>query len=127
MLFAQYAFPLRSRAAKARSGCKSRKRSAVFHRSDPPWLDADIPIAWLPPGLEVSDVAVFAKDDRQWAQFPSEPMRDREGAPLTDASGRVRYRSSMKWASRELQEGFSTALIELIRQRHPEAFEGGAS
>jgi hypothetical protein len=81
---------------------------------------------WLPPGLEIGDVAVFEKDGRRWAQFPSEPMRERDRRPLTDANGRIRYRSSIRWANRELQERFSTALVRLVLQRHPEAFAGGA-
>ena len=81
---------------------------------------------WLPPGLEVSDVAVFEKDGRRWAQFPAGPMRDRDGHPLTDANGRIRYRSSIRWENRQLQERFSAALVQLIQQGHPEAFDGGA-
>jgi hypothetical protein len=75
----------------------------------------------LPIGLEVSDVAIFQKDGRCWAQFPSEPMRDRDGQPLTDGNGRARYRSSIRWATRELQVRFSAAVVELVRVAHPEA------
>jgi hypothetical protein len=48
-------------------------------------------------------------------------MRDRDGQPLTDENGRSRYRSSIRWASRELQDGFSAAVVELVRAAHPGA------
>lgn len=56
------------------------------------------------------------------AQFPSEPMRDRDGQPLVDDNNRIRYRSSMRWATRELQDRFSGAVVALIRAAHPETF-----
>ena len=68
----------------------------------------------LPIGLEISDIAVFEKAGRRWAQFPAEPMRDAEGQPITDENGKVKYRSSIRWATRELQERFSETLIALI-------------
>lgn len=76
---------------------------------------------WLPPGLEISDLAIFAKDGKQWAQFPGEPMRDRDGQPLVDGNNRIRYRSSIRWATRELQDRFSAAIVALISTAHPGA------
>ena len=79
----------------------------------------------LPNGLEISDVALFAKDGRCWVQLQSEPMRDRDGKPFTDETGRSRYRSSIRWTSRELQDRFSTTVVELVLAAHPSAFGGG--
>ena len=79
---------------------------------------------WLLPGLEIRDVAVFEKGGQRWAQFPSEAMRDRDGQPLTDDNGRIRYRTSIRWANRELQDGFSAAVVELVLAAHPSAFVG---
>src|SRR5580704_13438000 len=38
----------------------------------------------LPSGLQISDIGIFQKDGRCWAQLPSEPMRDAEGQLLKD-------------------------------------------
>ncbi len=72
----------------------------------------------LPIGLEIADVGIFEKGDRRWAQLPSEMMRDMAGQALKDDNGRVRYRSSLKWATRELQDGFSAAVIAAIEGEH---------
>ena len=52
--------------------------------------------------------------------MPAEPMRDRDGQILTDDNGKTRYRSAIKWASRELQDAFSAKLVELINAEHGE-------
>ncbi len=72
----------------------------------------------LPNQLEISDIAIFSKDGSRWAQFPSEPMRDAEGQVIRDDRGKIKYRSALKWATRELQERFSHALIEAIEAEH---------
>jgi hypothetical protein len=72
----------------------------------------------LPIQLEISDIGLFAKDGRRWAQMPSEVMRDATGQVLTDERGKPRYRSPIKWASRGLQERFSAALIALVEAAH---------
>lgn len=68
----------------------------------------------LPIGLEIADIGIFGKDGRRWAQMPSEAMRNGDGQPLRDERGKVRYRSPLKWESRDLQDRFSAALVELI-------------
>ena len=45
-------------------------------------------------------------------------MRDRGGQVLKDGRGRTRYRSAIKWKTRELQERFSAALIAAIETRY---------
>ena len=73
----------------------------------------------LPSGLQISDIGIFQNSNGRWAQMPSEPMRDAEGQILKDAvTGKARYRSPIKWHSRELQERFSAALIELVEAEH---------
>jgi hypothetical protein len=54
----------------------------------------------LPSGLQISDVGVFTKEGRSWAQLPSEAMRDGDGRSLKDDRGKVRYRSPLKWTVR---------------------------
>jgi hypothetical protein len=72
----------------------------------------------LPSGLQISDVGVFQKESRSWAQLPAEPMRDAAGGMLKDDRGKIRYRSPLKWSSRELQDGFSAALVAIVEVEH---------
>jgi hypothetical protein len=81
----------------------------------------------LPCGLEISDVAVFEKDGRQWATLPAELLRDMGGQPLKDSAGKARYRSSLKWSSRELGDGFSRAVIAAIEAEHGPLGQAGAA
>jgi hypothetical protein len=73
---------------------------------------------WMAPGFEISDIAIFEKAGRRWAQLPSEMMRDRDGQPITDESGRNRYRSAIRWESRELQDRWSDAVVALVSADH---------
>jgi hypothetical protein len=77
----------------------------------------------LPNGLEISDIGIFSKDGRVWSQMPAQQMRDAAGRPITDDRGKVCYVSSIKWSTRELQDGFSEALISLIGD--PGSIPGG--
>ena len=72
----------------------------------------------LPSGLQISDIGIFRKDGQAWSQLPSEPMRDADGQLLKDDRGKTRYRSPLKWSTRELQERFSDTLIKLIESEH---------
>lgn len=74
----------------------------------------------LPIGLEISDIGVFEKAGRWWAQLPAEIMRDfATGSPLTDAvTGRARYKSSLRWSTKLLQDGFSEAVIAAVEAEH---------
>jgi hypothetical protein len=79
----------------------------------------------LPNGLEIADIGIFSKDGRTWSQLPAQQMRDADGRPITDDRGKARYISSIKWSTRELQDGFSEALIALVLAEHPGAIPGG--
>jgi len=68
----------------------------------------------LPIGLEIDGVAVFEKDGRRWATLPAEVIRDRDGQTIKDERGKARYRSMMRWSSRDLQDRFAAALLALI-------------
>jgi hypothetical protein len=72
----------------------------------------------LPCQLEISDIGVFVQGNMRWCQLPSELLRDSDGAVLKDNRGKLRYRSALKWATRDLQERFSHTLIELIEATH---------
>ena len=74
--------------------------------------------ALLPNGLQISEIGIFTKEGRSWTQLPAEVMRDAEGQPLKDDRGKTRYRSPLKWRTRELQDAFSAALVALIEAEH---------
>jgi hypothetical protein len=62
----------------------------------------------LPSGLQISDIG------------------NADGQLVKDDRGKIRYRSALKWATRELQDGFSAALITLIEAEHG-AIDGGSA
>lgn len=68
----------------------------------------------LPIGLEIGDIGIFEKDGQPWAQLPSQPMRDRDGKPFTGPDGKTKWLSPLKWSTRELQNGWSVAVLALI-------------
>jgi hypothetical protein len=73
----------------------------------------------LPPiGLRISDIGVFEKDDRRWAQLPAEMARDANGQVVKDERGKTVYRSQIRWVTKELLDGFSAAVITLIEAEH---------
>jgi hypothetical protein len=80
----------------------------------------------LPCRLEISDVGVFEKAGVRGAQLPAEMMRDATGMVVKDDRGKTRYRSTIKWSTRDLQERFSRALIELIEAEHGPLGAGGS-
>ena len=81
----------------------------------------------LPNGLEIADIGIFSKDGRTWSQMPAQQVRDGEGRPITDGRGKSRYVSSIKWSTRELQDGFSEALIALVLAEHAGTIPGGGT
>ena len=75
-------------------------------------------------GLEISDIGLFAKDGRIWAHLPAQQQRDGNGRPITDDRGKSKYVSSIRWSTKELQDGFSRALIDVLREQFPDALDG---
>ena len=80
----------------------------------------------LPSGLEIDDIAVHLRGDRAWASLPARPMLDAEGRQVM-RDGRPQYVSMIRWQSRDLADRFSTAVVELVRNTHPDAFEEGGA
>jgi hypothetical protein len=69
-------------------------------------------------GLVISQIGIFAKEGSRWAQLPAEVQRDREGGIIKDERGKAKYKSTIRWRNRELQERFSFALISAIEAKH---------
>ncbi len=62
-------------------------------------------------GLQITGVAVFSTDRGRWCQWPAEPQRDREGRPLRDANGKVKYRTPLAWVDKRDQMIWSNAVL----------------
>jgi hypothetical protein len=61
--------------------------------------------------------------------LPAKPVINTTAGMVAKVPGtdRTQYATFLRWRDRDLQDRFSAKVIELIRQRYPEAFdaEGG--
>jgi len=48
-------------------------------------------------------------------------MIDRNGAVMTDQTGKVRYSPIIEFTSKDVRDRFSNAVVEALRLAHPEA------
>ena len=76
----------------------------------------------LPSGMVLIDVTILSGERGAWASPPSKPMIDRDGVAMKDANGKVKYSPLVEFASKEVRERFSSAVVEALRAAHPEAF-----
>ena len=77
----------------------------------------------LPSGLIISDVTILNGDRGPWASPPSKPMVGADGVALRGDNGKIRYTPIIEFTSREIRNRWSAAVIEAMRQSHPEAFQ----
>jgi hypothetical protein len=61
----------------------------------------------LPSGLVINDIVVGESSGRPLALLPSKAMLDRDGNPLRDDDGKVRYTPVNVWGAAELAREFS--------------------
>ena len=78
--------------------------------------------AWvrLPSGLILHDTAIHERDGKAWASPASKPMLSRDGTVVRDAAGKTQYVPIITFASREIRDRFSAAVINAMRAAHPE-------
>jgi hypothetical protein len=79
----------------------------------------------LPIGLTIHDVAVLVSRNSPFAVLPTKARIDTEGRQKRDANGRPAYQPVLEWGSRELSDRFSAAVLSLVRQVCPDAFDRG--
>jgi hypothetical protein len=79
----------------------------------------------LPNSLVIDDCPVLTSGNgRAWAALPSKPqMRDGQHVEI---DGRKQYVAMLKWPNRTTQDAWSDAVVALVREHHPEAFDGAA-
>jgi hypothetical protein len=71
----------------------------------------------LPSGLEISGVCIFRTAAGTSAALPAEAAKTAAGEYVRNANGTIKYRSQMKWVSRELQQKSSDAVVRLILEQ----------
>jgi hypothetical protein len=80
----------------------------------------------LPLGLTIQDIAVNVSHGKPWASLPRKPALDRDGRQVA-VDGKKQYATLLVWNDRGMRDRFSAAVVQLVRARHPEAFDGEAS
>jgi hypothetical protein len=71
--------------------------------------------------LVIRDIAVHEKDGRRWAQPPAKPQI-KDGALVTDATGKLQYFPIMEFDGRETRDAFSRAVCAAVLAHEPRAF-----
>ncbi len=76
----------------------------------------------LPIGLTIEDCPVLVGTNGPWATLPGKPVIGRDGRQV-NVGGKSQYAAILKWRDRELADRWSAAVVELVRQHHPDALE----
>jgi hypothetical protein len=76
----------------------------------------------MPSGMILAEVAIMTREHGAWAAPPSKPLILRDGTATRDTAGKVRYAPLISFATKELRDRFSSAVIGALRVAHPEAF-----
>ena len=72
--------------------------------------------------LTIKDVAIHVKGDSRWAQLPSKPMIDRDGAVIRDReTGKIAYANIFEFTDRATRDAFSHAVIAALIDSFPRA------
>jgi hypothetical protein len=78
----------------------------------------------LPIGLEIDDIAVLMTAGKAWASLPAKPCVTKAGTiARLPGSSKPQYVAILRWRERELSQGFSERVVDLIRERDPAAFD----
>jgi hypothetical protein len=75
----------------------------------------------LPSGMVLHDVGIYVDSGRAWALPSSKARLSRDGTALKDDAGKIQYSPVVGFASKELRDKFSNAVIEAVRLAHPDA------
>jgi DNA-binding cell septation regulator SpoVG len=82
----------------------------------------------LPSGLIINDLRLMlGPKGLFWIAMPSVKMTGRDGNPLTDPNGKVRWSPIVEFTDRTTRDRFGEMVIGLVREKHPDALddEGG--
>ena len=76
----------------------------------------------LPNGLRITDCPVLISNGKAWATLPSKPVLGRDGKHV-EVGGKKQYAPILEWCDRDLSNRFSAAIVDLVRQHHPDALD----
>jgi hypothetical protein len=76
----------------------------------------------LPSGMIFHDVGVYHRDDTWWATPASKPRLGKDGVQIKDAAGKGQWQPVVTFASKDLRDKWSSAVIEAMGLAHPEIF-----
>jgi hypothetical protein len=77
----------------------------------------------MPSGLVFHDVSIHRHGDSTWASPSAKPQIGRDGSHIR-RDGKTQYSPVVSFASKEVRDKFSDAILDALRSSHPEAFEG---
>jgi hypothetical protein len=75
----------------------------------------------LPIGLMINSIPILIGKNGPWTSLPNKPQIGQDGRYKTDVNGKAQYTPFLWWRDRDLSDRFSTAVVELVRQGHPDA------
>jgi len=76
----------------------------------------------MPSGMQIADVTVLNGERGPWASPPSKPQVGSDGTVLRDPHGKIKYSPIISFASKDLRDRWSAAVIGALRAARPEAF-----
>ena len=74
-------------------------------------------------GLKLYDVAIFRGVLGFWAGLPRKAELDRERRQKIGPDGKPAFMPVAEWRDRRLADGFSTAVVEIVRAADPGVFD----
>ena len=80
-----------------------------------------------PAGVVFHDVSVHRRNGVAWARPGKRPQLDQSGRHQRDAAGRLMWHPVISFASYELRERFSRAVIDALCASHPELLLEGSA
>jgi hypothetical protein len=72
--------------------------------------------------LTIRDVALHQKNESRWAQFPARAQL-KDGALVKDTGGKIQYVAVMDFATKEVRDAFSAAVVRAVLAHAPDAFD----
>lgn len=78
-------------------------------------------VEFQPMGLQMREIPVLMNErNGPWACVPTKPRLDGNGQQQREVDGSPRYERILGWVTRRRENDFSTAVVVLVRRRHPQ-------